>query len=99
MEVTCIEQNPGPSYASLVLQSRRGKAREVQDQGSRIKNQDTPRSGRKQFTCSKSIYFFRSFLGPFTVPYLACGGFTRRVAYFALRRCWRRPRLCLPFSG
>ncbi len=53
-EVTFIEQNPNPSYARLVASDQEVPGRCAKFG---IKNQDTARSSRKQFTCSKLTYF------------------------------------------
>ena len=82
MEVTCIEQNQDSRYARLGASDQEVPGRCAKFG---IENQDTARSGGKQFKCSRLIHFFRSSPGPFTDGCLGCGGLTRRVACFALR--------------
>jgi hypothetical protein len=84
MDVTHIAQNPNSRYARLVASDEKAPER-CAKYG--IKNQDSPRSGWKQFSCSKLSYFFYGSLGPFTVYFPACGGFTKRVACFLLLLC------------
>jgi hypothetical protein len=62
MDVTHIAQNPNSRYARLVASDEKASERCVKYG---VKNQDTPLSGWKQFTCSRISYFFHGSLGPF----------------------------------
>jgi hypothetical protein len=84
-KVTNIGQNSNSGYASIVASNKKAPER-CAKYG--IKNQETPLSGRKQFTCAKFSYFFYGSMKPFTDYFPDYGGFTSRADCCALLLWW-----------
>ena len=84
-KVTYIGQNANSGYARIVASNKKAPERRAKYG---IKNQETPLSGWKQFTCAKFSYFFDGSMRPFTDYFPDYEGFTRRIACFALLPWW-----------
>src|ERR1700694_5115869 len=95
-KVTNIGQNSNSGYASIVASNKKTPER-CAKYG--IKNQETPLSGWKQFTCAKFSKFFDGSLRPFTDYFPDFGGFTTRAACFALLPWWLPSPLRLSYAG